>query len=301
MPTLRFKHVFYCLLVLSATCAFVIPARVSDAVRGNLVLLFVPVSLPTRTIANALFGKREILRDEGASDPQTRRSDDELLKENLYLKNLTSNLSGRLVQLEQDEALRQTVGKEVRDLCVPSNVVGTGGDTALRQSLLIAGGTLKKVQTGNFVLFGSAGGGGVAGMISRAQLGGSVVRLITDRDFKVRVGFARFVKRDPKEAGPPLDFVMLNTPQCVAEGDGDGSLWIRGYLPMEQAKAAGLKPGDWVVVRDEDWPNLLQRYRIGRVESVTQWSKGPGFAEIQVKPSAELMQLKEVLVLVDQK
>ena len=183
----------------------------------------------------------------------------------------------------------------MRKLCVTSTVVGTGGDTALRQSLLIAGGTLKKMQTGNFVLFGSAGGGGVAGTIARAQIGGSVVRLITDKNFKLRVGFARFVKREDGQ----LDFVMLNTPQGVAEGDGDGSLWIRGYVPLEQAKAADLKKGDWVVVRDEDWPNLLQRYRIGKVESVGTWATGPGYAEIQVKPSADLMQLKEVLVLVN--
>ena len=68
---------------------------------------------------------------------------------------------------------------------------------------------------------------------------------------------------------------------------------------MEQAKAAGLKPGDWVVVRDEDWPNVLQRYRVGRVEKVQQWSQGAGFAEIEVKPPADLMQLREVLVLVN--
>src|SRR3954452_11237776 len=106
MPVLRFKHVFNGLLVLSAICAFVIPARVSDAVRGNLTVLFAPVSWPTKTLANAIFGKTEKLIDEGAPDPQKRRPDDELLKENLYLKMLTSNLSGRLVQLEQDEALR---------------------------------------------------------------------------------------------------------------------------------------------------------------------------------------------------
>ena len=76
-------------------------------------------------------------------------------------------------------------------------------------------------------------------------------------------------------------------------------MWVRGYLPMETAKTAGLTKGDWVVVRDEDWPNLLQRYRIGRVESVAQWSGGAGYADIQVKPAAELLQLREVLVLVN--
>src|SRR4051794_2606142 len=222
MPILRFKHAFNGLLILSAICAFVIPAKVSDAVRGNLAVLFTPVSWPTKTLANAIFGKTEKLIDEGSPNPEKPRPDNELLMENLQLKTLVSNLSGRLVQLEQDEALRQTIGKEVRDLCVTSTVVGTGGDTALRQSLLIPGGTMKKVQAGNFVLFGSAGGGGVAGTISRAQVGGSVVRLITDKNFKLRVGFARFVKRDGEGNGGQLDFVMLNTPQCVAVGDGDG-------------------------------------------------------------------------------
>ena len=299
MPILRFKHVFYGLLLLSAICAFVIPARVSDAVRGNLAVLFTPVSWPTKKLADAVLGKTEKIRDEGAIDPEKPRPNEALLQEIDALKIVVGNLSGRLVQLEQDEQVRQTVGEDVRKLCVTSTVVGTGGDTALRQSLLIAAGTLKKIQTGNFVLFGSTGGGGVAGTIARAQIGGSVVRLITDNNFKLRVGFARFVKRDGEGNSGQLEFVMLNTPQCVAEGDGDGSLWIRGYVPLEQAKAADLKKGDWVVVRDEDWPNLLQRYRIGRVESVGTWAKGPGFAEIQVKPSADLMQLREVLVLVN--
>lgn len=296
---IRFKHVFNGLLLLSAMCAFVLPAGVSDAVRGNLTMLFVPVSWPTKTIANAIFGKTEKLRDEGAPNPEKPRPDNELLAENVQLRTLVSNLSGRLVELEQDEALRQTVGKDVRALCVSTAVVGTGGDNTLRQSLLIAAGTMKKVQIGSFVLFGSTGGGGVAGVVSRAQLGGSVVRLVTDRGFKVRVGFARFTKRDGGENGGQVDFRMLNSPECIAEGDGDGSMWIRGYISMEQVKAANLKNGDWVVVRDEDWPNVLQRYRIGRVEKIQQWSNGPGFAEIQVKPPADLMQLKEVLVLVN--
>jgi hypothetical protein len=118
--------------------------------------------------------------------------------------------------------------------------------------------------------------------------------LITDRGFKVRVGFARFVKRENGQ----VDFVLLDTKPCVAEGDGDGSMWIRGYVPMDQAKAANLQRGDWVVVRDEDWPNVLQRYRIGQVEKVQQWSQGAGFAEIQVRPP-DLMQLREVLDLVN--
>jgi cell shape-determining protein MreC len=293
---IRFKHVFNGLLILSAICAFVLPARVSDAVRGNLAVLFVPVSYPTRAICNAVLGKKEVLRDDGAPEPdKAPRPDNELLAENVQLKALVANLSGRLVQLEQDEQVRRTVGEDVRKMCITSNVVGAGGDATLRESLLIGAGTTKKVQLGSFVLFGSAGGGGVAGVVSRAQLGGSVVRLITDRGFKVKVGFARFIKRDDGT----LDFVMLNTAQCVAEGDGDGSMWIRGYVPMDQAKAANLQRGDWVVVRDEDWPNVLQRYRVGRVEKVQQWSQGAGFAEIQVKPPADLMQLREVLVLVN--
>jgi cell shape-determining protein MreC len=297
---IRFKHVFNVLLILSAICAFVIPARVSDAVRGNLTVLFAPVSWPTRAICNAIFGDDEKLRDEGAAEPdKAPRPDNELLAENLQLKTLVANLSGRLVQLEQDEALRQTVGKDVRDLCITSSVVGVGGDTALRQSLLIGAGTMKKVQTNNFVLFGSVGGGGVAGVVSRAHLGGSVVRLVTDRGFKVRVGFARFTTRDGGDHAGQPEFVMLNTKPCLAEGDGDGSMWIRGYVPWEQAKAANLQKGDWVVVRDEDWPGVLQRYRVGQIESIQQWSQGPGFAEIQVKPPADLMQLREVLVLVN--
>src|SRR5438046_2308190 len=93
MGILKFKHVLNGLLILSAICAFVIPARVSDAVRGNLAVLFVPVSWPTKTLANAILGKTEKIVDEGSPNPEKPRPDNELLTENLQLKTLVSNLS----------------------------------------------------------------------------------------------------------------------------------------------------------------------------------------------------------------
>jgi hypothetical protein len=42
----------------------------------------------------------------------------------------------------------------------------------------------------------------------------------------------------------------------------------------------------------------LQRYRLGRITSIGQRSNGPLFAEIQVEPPTNLLNLREVLVMV---
>jgi hypothetical protein len=116
--------------------------------------------------------------------------------------------------------------------------------------------------------------------------------LITDHGFRVRVVFARFVKTPDGKA----DFVLIATPPVLAEGDGHGAMWIHN-LPWQAAKDAELLAGDWVVINDEDWSQMLQRYRVGRVTSVEQWSKGPGFAEIRIEPGTNLLLLRDVMVM----
>jgi hypothetical protein len=130
-------------------------------------------------------------------------------------------------------------------------------------------------------------------VIARADVSGSVVQLVTDAKFAVRIGFARFVKRPDGK----LDFTMIATNEALATGDGNGAMWVRN-VAWTQKEEVGLKEGDWVVLRDDDWPDALQRYRIGRIESIERYSKGAGFAEIKVVPPTDLLKLREVLVMV---
>ena len=294
MRHLRFTHVFAALMVLAALCAFALPARVSDRVRHHVRVLFVPVSWPTHKIGGWIVSRvaPERVRDDGAPDADHPRTVRELVEENQELRQRVLTLKDQLARAQQREAERETIG-EVRALCKPFSVTGTGGDSALRESLLISGSTRDGVAFGQPVLFGGIGGGGIAGRIFNAVLGGSQVQLITDRGFKANVGFARVVPT----ADGKSDFVVVAAPQVLAEGDGQGHLWIRN-LPITDAESAGLKADDWVILRDDEWPDILQRYRLGRITSVQRRPNGPLYAEIKVEPPTNLMNLREVMVMV---
>jgi hypothetical protein len=298
---LRVHHVIYVLLALSALFAFVIPPQAIDPIRGNLRFGFYPISWPISSVLNLSFGKiappRE--RDDGAirnpdSGKTTARDTDAIVHENNLMRVKIASLTGQLARLEEMEAQRGTVG-EVRDRCKPSRVLGVGADAAQRQTLLIAAGSHEGVVDRMPVLYGDVGGGGVAGRIApgRAQLAGSVVQLITDKGFRAGVRFARFV---PRADGAGLDFKVITTGEVLAEGDGKGAMWIRN-LTWKDATAAGIKPDDWVILQDEDWPDALQRYRLGKIDSIARRPNAAGFAEIKVTPPTDLLNLREVLVM----
>jgi len=281
-------------MVLAGLCAFALPARISDRVRTNVQVLFVPISWPTHKIGTWLVNRLapDRVHDDGAKDPNHPRNVRELVEENQDLRQRLLTLKDQLARAQQREAERATVG-EVRALCKPFSVVGTSGDSAQREALFIAGTTRDGVMNGQPVVFGGIGGGGVAGRVASAELTSSRVQLITDRSFRVKVGFARtLAKPDGKS-----DFVVVATPQVLAEGDGQGHLFIRN-LSIHDKDSASLEVGDSVILNDEDWPDMLQRYRLGRIVSIGQRPNGPLFAEIQVEPPTNLLNLREVLVMV---
>ena len=295
MRALRFIHVYATLMVLAAACAFLMPVSVSQTVRRNVGALFYPVARPANLITGWLSERLAPtrVRDDGAPDPNHPREVRDLLRENQDLRVLVGNLTGRMAALEQVDKELASIG-DVRELCTRFGVIGVAADPAMKEALHITGRTDQGVAAGAPVLYAGVGGGGIAGRVASAQLGGSTVRLITDRGFTVDVGFARFTApdRDGK-----VKFDTIPTPPAQAVGDGQGSLWIRN-LPMEDAKTAGLQEGDWVILVDSEWPDLLQRYRLGRIRSVVQHTKGPKHAEIKVEPGTDLLKLQDVLVVV---
>jgi hypothetical protein len=296
MRSLRFNHIFLGLLALSAASAFVIPARVSDRLRGNLQVVFYPIARPTHALAG-WFTKRvapERPRDDGAVDPNHPREMAELLRDNSALRVHLANLTGRLERLEQLDRDLASVG-EAREMCERFSVMGAAADPALREALHITAKTGDGVTPDQPVLYGGIGGGGIAGKVASAHLAGSTVRLVTDRDFAVKVGFARFAD-DDKDGR--REFTVIATPVVLAKGDGRGTMWIRNSLTMQDATSSGLRAEDWVILMDEDWPDVLQRYRIGRIVSCGPDPKSPLFAEVKVVPGTNLLKLDDVLVMV---
>src|SRR5262249_27539951 len=111
---------------------------------------------------------------------------------------------------------------------------------------------------------------------------------ITDNAFRVQGRFGRFTAE--------AKYVGIATPPPLVEGRGKGEMAIRN-LTAKDAEGAGIQVGDWVIGSDPDWPTFLQGYKLGRVSEVTRRTDAPLFAEIWVKPTSDLMALREVMIV----
>jgi cell shape-determining protein MreC len=276
MSHLKFNHVFVALMLLSAACAFVIPLRVTNPLRAQFQSLFAPVSRPVGALASWVHGKA--VRPD-AIDPRDANA---VAQENQRLKTSLANLQSQIKTLQDITAERQLLG-DVLPLCTPAPVVGA--DAGNRESLSIQSGAGFK--EGMYALYW----GGIVGRIDRAGLsGGAQVRLVTDPGFSVQGSFGRFIT---DSRGQPV-FQSIKAPAPLVQGAGKGGMIIR-RLPLEEVSE--VQKGDWVVVQDSDWPITLQGYKLGVVESKEPAPGAPLFAEIHLKPMANLLQLREVMVM----
>jgi cell shape-determining protein MreC len=277
MSRLKFNHVFIVLMLISAACAFVVPLRMTNTVRAQFQNVVSPISRPIGSFAHFVHSKL-------ARSPKFDSRDSTVIAlENDQLKTTIANLRAQVKSLQQLTAERQLLG-DVLPLCTPVPVVG--GDAGLRESLSLQ--SAVGLQDGMFALYS----GGVVGRLDRAGYsGGAQVRLITDPGFSVQGEFVRFVS-DAQQG--KSDFESIKAPSPLVQGAGNGMMVIR-RLPLEEL--ADVKPGDWVVVRDRDWPLVLNGYKLGVVESKEPMSGAPLFAEVKVRPVTNLMQLREVMVM----
>jgi cell shape-determining protein MreC len=282
------------LMALGAIGALVIPPGITgklDGARAQFQGIFKPVSSPVRWVATKVAGGMGANRavDEGADTNAEHggkpRTANEIILENQQLKVEVANLSAQLAAMKELNADRRQVGR-VLPLCEPFNV--TGADPGGRQSLSLSGGTMDGLHTGQAAVYA----GGIAGRVSRAGASGAQVQLVTDEAFRATGSFARYVK-DNKGA---IVFQALTAPAVLVQGVGQGTMRIR-MLSMREVKSAGLSVGDWVVLNDADWPPILQGYRLGRIVSVKELPEQPQFADIRVQPYADLMALREVMVM----
>src|SRR3954447_20595422 len=90
MPRVRFRHVFFFLMLLSVLGAFAIPPARTQRVKPNVQALLLPVSWPARGVGQWLAGRRG---DEAWND---RRDADVVKAENAELRATVFNLTERL-------------------------------------------------------------------------------------------------------------------------------------------------------------------------------------------------------------
>ncbi|HLL89132.1 MAG TPA: rod shape-determining protein MreC [Tepidisphaeraceae bacterium] len=281
MGQIRGQHVFTVLMGAAALTAFVIPPRFTAFAKPHMESLFAPVARPAAAVAARVRQRIDPVRE--VDD----RPAEDVKAENGKLRNTVVYLSQQLAQLKQINADRESIG-EARRLCTPVAVVGSDAST-VRETLLLSAGTNDNIAKDMAALYA---GGMVAGRVSSAGVGGAQLRLLTDPGFAVTGSFRRW---EPQPDGG-LRLIRIALPATPVVGAGRNAM-VAPYLSVDATKAAGVQPGDWVVLDDATWPEALQGYRLGKVMSVEPSPKAPLQAEIRVEPQGELVQLREVMVM----
>jgi hypothetical protein len=279
MSSLRFNHVFAALLGLSVLSAFIIPPRFTDRAKPQLQMLFSPVSSPARALADRLLGKQSLAQSNGLG----LSSADEI--ERLRVAN--ASLSVQLENLKKDNADRAMLG-DVRRLCIPARVSGAVAGAGNEILHLQTGG----LQSGQVVIYS----GGIVGRVEQPGALGAKVLLATDRRFSAEAAFGRFIQNKQGQ----IEFARIADLKPLVRGIGNGQMSAVG-LNLKQAQDV-LKEGDWVFLDDPDpkWPLALQGYKIGRIVSIAPWSANALMADIRIRPTSNLLTLREVMVVAKQ-
>lgn len=284
---MRFTEVFTGLLLLSLISAFFLPAELTKSAR-NIQAVFYPVARPAGAVG-AAFAKRFA----DADVPDNRKLTD-IRMENDQLRQMVSQLTAELLELQQLNADRQMVG-DLRQYCTPVRVVGT--DSGKRESLALLGGTGQGIRSGQPVLALK----GLVGKVHSAGVGGSQVMLVTDREFRAIGEFRRFERN--AQSGEAR-YVATGATPPVVKGAGEDGLMTITNVPLKETAAGKndmpdiepVKVGDVVVLNDDEWPYARGRW-LGHVESIEPNRSAPLFAQITVRPALNLAALREVQVM----
>jgi len=278
----RFKEVFFALLVLSFLGAFFLPAGITNPAR-NIQGLFYPVARPARAIGATL-------SDRFAPPAKDDRAVADVRAENEQLRLMVSQLTSELHELQRINADRQLVG-DLRQYCTPVRVVGS--DPGRRQSLSLRSGSMEGIQPGMPVLSRK----GLVGRVERSGPGGAQVQLITDREFRAVGEFRRF-ERDA--ATGTARYVPCGLTAPLVKGAGDGTMTIVNVPLKETAtddpNLESIKVGDVVVLDDPEWEYAGGQW-LGQVERIEPLKSAPLFAQITVRPVLNPAALREVLVM----
>lgn len=298
---MRFTQVFYILLALSAISAFLIPPRVGEAARPLMGTLLTPVAQPSRAIAAWATG-----RSGDPRPPTDDRPADDIVRENQDLRLANQKLAYDLARARALVQDRAKIDPEIRDLCTSVAVLGSTEPGGGRDALTVKSTSLSGLADGMFVLHNRD----VVGRLVAGKAGAQV-RLVTDPRSRVKAYFVPARgdaqagdgqagdgqaggRRPGDKVGPAAD--RYDLPTKLIEGAGRGRMVCRN-VPYADVERVRLKAGDWAIVDEDDieWPPELQGRRLGVVTKVTKTAKM--MAEIEVKPEADVLLLREVLVL----
>jgi len=278
----RFNQLFVILLAAGLAGSLLIPPSITDRAKGKEELLLYPIVKPVRTIAGML--DRKYAHKSLPPGETVVRSDTTVAAENVELRQQVLFLRRQLESLQFVESERKHLGP-LFDYFKPVSVLNADA-TPGRESLAIAPASGIDTSAGAPVMYSD----GLAGKM----IDGRKVRLITDKDFIITGEFVRWENEK---------YTALKVPKASVRGIGNGTMRVENLTIKEAENAENpIKPGDWVVISDPDfvtdprYKELMQGRPIGQVETVRPIPTKPLFAEIVVKPRADLQKLREVLV-----
>jgi cell shape-determining protein MreC len=285
MAWITFNRIYAGLIIVAVVSAMILPKPFSDRARAQIQRAFMPITYPIHTVAS--IAARRISPqlpdvEQARGGPRTYQ---EIADENRDLRMEVAHLTAQLQKLQEINADRAAIGP-IREHCRPLQVDGM--DPGLRRALTLRG-PISGMRAGMAVLHSS----GMVGRLDRVGWsGGAQVQLVTDQGFRITARFGRFGSTDARGR-----FVDVGSFTTLVEGDGKHGMVCR-ILAMKQVTDAGLKVGDWAVVADNDYPPILQGYKLGQVAAIGASRATPAVAEITIRPPENLLTLREVMVLV---
>ncbi|GIW75124.1 MAG: cell shape-determining protein MreC [Phycisphaerae bacterium] len=253
---------------------------VKSAVRTTFRSLFAPIAWPART-AGLIFHKATTSVDSGSlfsPDPS------ELSPEALLVQ--IQNLNAQLEDLKKLSHLYQQLGEPLRRI---SRIVPvTSGPVDQRQTITLNTSGLTGLRNNAPVHHPL----GFVGRIDSVGAGSARVLLITDPSSKIT---GRFVRYQPRPDGG-IDILRLDIRPPLLEGATDRM--IARAIPAAEIRNV-LKLGDIVELDDDRFPiPALKGLRVGVVTGIDLPPTDAGFARIEVKPTVDLVSLREVLVVI---
>lgn len=284
MRHLTFTKLYIALLLVALASALANPKPFASKGRAQLQRLFAPVSYPARQASIAIANRFFPQRSDVESPSSAQRTYQQIAEENRDLRVEIAHITEQLRQLERLNADRELLGA-LRARSRPMKVVGA--DIGWRKALSLQG-PVEGIKPGMAVLYP----GGLAGRIDRVGWNmGAQAQLVIDRTYRITVRFGRVERKDGRDS-----YRMVSEALTLLEGNGVDALVSR-TMSEKDANAAGLAPGDFAVLADNDYPSSLQGYRIGQVTSIKP-SRAAQHVEVTVTPPVDLMKLSEVMVLV---
>ena len=284
MHFFTFNRIYLALLLMALASALANPKPFTGKGRAQLQRLFAPVSYPARQASIAISNRLAPSRADLESPPTAQRTYLQIAEENRDLRVQIAHITEQFRRLEKLNTDREMLGS-LRELSRPMRVVGA--DVGWRKALSLQG-SIDGIKPGMAVLYP----GGLAGKIDRVGWSmGAQAQLVIDSTYRLTARFGRIERKDGADS-----FRVLSDGLTLFEGNGVDAVVSRN-MSEKDVDAAGIAPGDFAILADDDYPSALQGYRIGQVTSIKP-SRAPQHVEITVTPSVNLMKLSEVMVLI---